>query len=237
MMVQGSSLPPLLLIIVCMLSLFATLAHSQTTAAFVQTPYGTLQGFTTPIGSQFLGVPYAQPPIGNLRWKNPQPPLKWNGIYNATRFIAGCAQNCGEPPGACPATISEDCLHLNIYVPIQSENASSPVYVFFHGGNYKDSSPMALLYSSQFLANVTGSVVVIVGYRLGALGFLTLDELDFSGWYGMYDQWAALEWIQDNIGYFGGNRSQVTIGGQSAGAISNHDGVVGGLVDTSGFHT
>eukprot|EP01112_Ceratiomyxa_fruticulosa_P015136 TRINITY_DN441_c0_g1_i1.p1 TRINITY_DN441_c0_g1~~TRINITY_DN441_c0_g1_i1.p1 ORF type:complete len:539 (-),score=129.61 TRINITY_DN441_c0_g1_i1:87-1703(-) len=187
----------------------------------VLTQNGYVQGAALPTARQWLGVPFAEPPINKLRWQRPQPPSDWSGVLNTTSFRAGCIQHCKEPPGACPIFTSEDCLYLNIYAPLEQGDGLLPVYVFFPGGNYVQSGPTTLLLEGQFFSNVSGMIIVTVAYRLGVLGFLSTSDGVFNGSYALYDQWAALDWVQNNIRAFGGNNQQVTIAGQSAGAISN----------------
>jgi len=183
---------------------------------------GRVQGVATGSGFAFRGLPYAAPPVGNLRWRPPQPPVPWKGIRDASQYGASCPQpsqaNLFDPPGP----QSEDCLFLNVFTPSLRPNAKRPVLVWFHGGGFTDDG--SLNYDGTKLA-ADGLVVVTVNYRLGALGFLAHPALASgptasSGNYGLMDQQGALRWVRDNIPQFGGNPYDVTIAGQSAGGVS-----------------
>ena len=168
---------------------------------------------------EFLGIPYAAPPVGALRWRPPQPPKHWRGIRPATRFAPHCAQPA-SPFGV--ASTSENCLYLNVFRPAHSRGRRLPVMVWIHGGSLlvgesNDYNPAALVSH--------GVIVVTLNYRLGALGFLADAALAGrpggpSGNYGLMDQQAALRWVQRNIGAFGGDRRNVTVFGESAGGLS-----------------
>jgi para-nitrobenzyl esterase len=192
----------------------------------VVTDNGPVKGVVTHDGRQFLGIPYAAPPTGGARWQPPAPAPRWHGVLRATQFGANCAQT-GTPFGL--ASQSEDCLFLNVFTPAEHCDAdkhnAAPVMVWLHPGAFQygegdDFDPSDLVGQ--------GVVVVTVNYRLGALGFLAHPALTAespsatSGNYGLQDQQAALRWVQRNIGKFGGDPSNVTIFGQSAGAVSVH---------------
>jgi para-nitrobenzyl esterase len=200
----------------------ATLS-SQGPSVSVRTKQGLVQGMTTGGVEQFRGIPYAAPPIGDLRWKAPTPPAPYaGGTREATAFPSPCVQN--NPPTGFPAP-SEDCLYLNIYRPAGSTEARKmPVLVYVHGGGFgggtasaRDGAPIA----------ATGDMVtVMINYRLSVLGWLALPALDAetasgssSGNYGLLDMAASLRWIRDNISAFGGDPGNVTIAGTSAGGI------------------
>ncbi|PRC92424.1 carboxylesterase/lipase family protein [Solimicrobium silvestre] len=182
----------------------------------VQTDKGVVVGTTTGTVNKFLGISYAAPPVGNLRWQAPQPATAWSTPFAATAFGAPCVQSVsffGQ------ASTSEDCLHLNVFAPTGS--GPFPVMVWIHGGalitgEASDYDPTALVNS--------GVIVVTVDYRLGVLGFLTHPALAASngsaGNYGLMDQQAALKWVQTNISGFGGDPKNVTLFGQSAGGLS-----------------
>lgn len=183
----------------------------------VQTRTGALQGVTTPTTINYLGVPYAAPPTGDLRWQPPQPAAGWKGVRDATQFGKHCPQQGpAEQPDA-----SEDCLFLNVYAPAKRSTKRQPVMVWFHGGanavgTSEGNEPTPLV--------ETGNVVgVTVNYRLGALGFLAHPALDTEGHpavnYGILDQQQALRWVRDNIDRFGGDPGNVTIFGVSAGGL------------------
>ncbi len=181
----------------------------------------------------FKGIPYAAPPVGDMRWKAPAPPLAWKGIRKADGFGPSCIQNIVQERK--PWTyefmthgeISEDCLSLNVWTAAKSASEKRPVYVYIHGGGFSEGSGAVPVYDGEGLAK-KGIVVVTINYRLGVLGFLAHPGLTeesaskASGNYGLLDQIAALRWIRDNIKEFGGDPSRVTIGGQSAGGMSVH---------------
>jgi para-nitrobenzyl esterase len=174
----------------------------------------------------YLGIPYAAPPVGALRWRRPQPPQSWSGVRPAARFAPACMQQGVSMPGETPPAVSEDCLYLNVWGPARRPTAGpAPVMVWIHGGGYTNGSAAMPLYSGDRLAR-KGVVVVNFGYRLGPLGFLAHPELSqeagggTSGNYALMDQIAALEWVRRNIAGFGGDPRNVTIFGQSAGAMS-----------------
>jgi para-nitrobenzyl esterase len=179
----------------------------------------------------FKGIPYAEPPVGDLRWRAPQPPAKWEGVRNADAFCQACMQ--AQAHSRAPWTeefmshdsLSEDCLFLNLWTPAKSDKDSLPVLVYIHGGGYTEGSGSIKVYDGEELAK-KGIIVITINYRLGVLGFLAHPELSaessdhVSGNYGLLDQIAALQWIQKNITAFGGDPDRVTIAGQSAGAGS-----------------
>jgi para-nitrobenzyl esterase len=179
---------------------------------------GPVQGVATSTTDEFLGVPYAAPPVGPLRWQPPRPAAAWQGVRQATAFGAHCAQP-GGPFGK--ASLSEDCLFLNVFTP-SHPRGHLPVMVWIHGGALVTGE------SDDYLpTNLVrdGAVVVTINYRLGALGFLahpalTDDQKGASGDFGLMDQQAALRWVHDNIRHFGGADDNVTIFGESAGGLS-----------------
>ncbi|THD58486.1 carboxylesterase family protein [Phenylobacterium sp.] len=194
-------------------------------AATVSTDTGRLRGSTANGIAAYEGVPYAAPPLGLLRWREPQPVQRWKGIRDATAFAPACLQlgvsMAGEPD---PRT-DEDCLYLNVWASAKRPRGQSPVMVFIPGGGYANGATSLPLYWGDRLAR-RGVVVVTVAYRLGALGYLAHPELTAesphhsSGNYGLLDQIAALAWVKRNIAAFGGDPGRVTIFGQSAGAMS-----------------
>ena len=185
---------------------------------------GLIRGASATGVNSFLGLPYAAPPTGKLRWRPPQPASSWSGVRDATQFGASCPQSTMGNPFLPPGTISEDCLYLNVYTPT-SHNGSAggrPVLVWFHGGGLVQDGGRN--YDGTKLA-ADGAVVVTINYRLGALGFLAHPALasrpgGAAGNYGLMDQQAALRWVQRNIAWFGGDPHNVTIAGQSAGGLS-----------------
>ncbi|HEX2745934.1 MAG TPA: carboxylesterase family protein [Streptosporangiaceae bacterium] len=183
------------------------------------TANGTVRGTSSGPVNEFLGIPYAAPPVGALRWQSPQPAANWSGVRDATEFAPHCRQPA-SPFGQ--ASMSEDCLFLNVFTPSHPEaGAHYPVMVWIHGGalvtgESNDYSPTKLVED--------GVIVVTINYRLGALGFLAhpalADANGQSGDYGLMDQQAALRWVQRNIAGFGGDPRNVTIFGESAGGLS-----------------
>src|SRR5688572_7243401 len=186
---------------------------------------GDIEGVTKNALTIYMGVPFAAAPVGELRWRPPQPAMPWKGTRQATTFAPACMQQGVSMPGEKPPTTSEDCLYLNIWSPARSADERLPVMVWIHGGGYSNGSASMPLYWGDKLAQ-RGVVVVTIAYRLGPLGFLAHPELTAesarksSGNYGLLDQIAALEWIQRNIAAFGGDADRVTIAGQSAGAMA-----------------
>lgn len=179
----------------------------------------------------FKGIPFAAPPVGNLRWREPQSPPMWEGIRNADTFGKSAIQikqgfrNPYSKEFMVQNDISEDCLFLNIWTPENITAKKRAVLVFIHGGSLVEGSGAIDVYDGEELSK-KGIVVVTINYRLGAFGFLAHPELTgespnkVSGNYGLLDQIAALKWIHSNIASFGGDPSRVTIAGQSAGAGS-----------------
>lgn len=165
----------------------------------------------------FKGIPYAKPPVGNLRFKAPQPPVPWDGIRNAKEHGPVCYQ-FNLFTGAIVEG-SEDCLYLNVYSPNIDANSKLPVMFWIHGGAYRSGSGDSAFYGPDFLVK-HNVILVTINYRLEVLGFLCLDSEDVPGNSGMKDQVAALRWVQKNISSFGGDPNNVTIFGESAGASS-----------------
>ncbi len=199
----------------------------------VQTRSGEISGTASKTSRvvSFKGIPYAEPPVGDLRWKPPVPVKPWNGVHSGSNFGASCMQHIHDE--TLPWTyeflthnrVSEDCLYLNIWTPEASARANLPVIVFIHGGGFVEGAGDVAVYDGEHLA-ATGAVLVTINYRLGVFGFLALPELTAesahhsSGDYGLLDQIAALRWVKNNIRNFGGDPNRVTIWGQSAGAFS-----------------
>ncbi|MGZ5835236.1 MAG: carboxylesterase/lipase family protein [Xanthobacteraceae bacterium] len=193
----------------------------------IETESGKLCGTTTADGVVriFRSIPYAKSPLGDLRWRAPEPTLPWTGERSATTFGPRCIQPDRRTDSISyygPEAESEDCLFLNVW-SAAGRSDKLPVMVWFHGGAYFVGSGSLPLFDGEQLARA-GVVIVTVNYRLGRLGFLAHPELTqesgFSGNYGLLDQIAALKWVQRNISSFGGDPSRVTIFGQSAGSIS-----------------
>jgi para-nitrobenzyl esterase len=191
------------------------------TGLVAATADGAVRGKAAGAMDEFLGIPYAAPPVGSLRWRPPQRAARWTGIREATAF----APHCPQPPSAFGvASTSENCLYLNVFTPAGTWNDGRglPVMVWIHGGSFlvgesNDYIPAGLVRH--------GVIVVTINYRLGALGFLAQLALAShpggpSGNYGLMDQQAALRWVQANIGHFGGDPRNVTLSGESAGGLS-----------------
>ena len=188
----------------------------------VKTDNGYVSGLRQDDLRVYLGIPFAAPPVGDLRWRPPAPVKNWTGVRQATAFSA----NPPQPPQTRPGQ-SEDCLYLNVWTPATNADAKLPVMVFFYGGAFGqiEGGGNISSFNGTTLAN-QGVIVVTTNYRLGPLGFLAHPDLDnesltnSSGNYGIMDQVAALQWVQRNIGAFGGDPSRVTIFGESAGGES-----------------
>ncbi len=186
---------------------------------------GMVQGLTQNGVSVYRGIPYAAPPIGDLRWRAPRPVMEWEDVRDASAFSPACIQSGETVPGLGVEPISEDCLYLNVWTPADSGDENLPVMVWLYGGSRHVGSGSARLYWADRIAR-KDVVVVTLNYRLGAFGMLAHPELsaetpyDASGNYLLFDQIAALQWVQENIAGFGGNPGNVTIFGQSAGATS-----------------
>ena len=187
-------------------------------------------GETTPSGVRvFRGLPFAAPPVGENRWKAPQPVEPWEGVRDASEFGHVCVQpdtgytNIANMEGQ--PSRSEDCLYLNVWTPAEDARDRLPVMVYFYGGAFTDGGGAPALYDGTALAE-RGAVVVTMNYRLGPLGFLAHPLLTAesaaksSGNYGILDMVASLQWVQDNIAALGGDPDNVTIFGQSAGAMA-----------------
>ncbi|XP_052584882.1 acylcarnitine hydrolase-like isoform X3 [Peromyscus californicus insignis] len=180
----------------------------------------------------FLGIPFAKPPIGQLRFAPPEAPEPWSGVRDGTSYPATCLQNFDmmnaeglkdKKLTLPPISMSEDCLHLNIYTPAHAHEGSNlPVMVWIHGGALVIG--MASMYDGSTLAAIEDVVVVTIQYRLGVLGFFSTGDQHARGNWGYLDQVAALRWVQQNIAHFGGNPDLVTIFGESAGgtSVSSH---------------
>jgi para-nitrobenzyl esterase len=199
----------------------------------VSTTDGPVQGFVENGVNKFLGIPYAAPPVGDLRWKAPQPPAH-HGKLDATEFGNTCPQTTTLGAFAGPATTTEDCLYLNVYT--SSTSGSKPVLVWIHGGGNFDGASDG--YDGSKLAtggpNGVPTVVVVMNYRLGLFGFISHPALNTgSAWgnYGILDQQAVLRWVKANIANFGGDPNNVTMGGQSAGAQDTSANMISPLAD------
>ncbi|KAL2093078.1 hypothetical protein ACEWY4_010390 [Coilia grayii] len=223
----------LLIYVYVMLSAFQTSFSQSDPAPLVSVRNGTLRGASMTVkGSdrlvqQYLGIPFARPPLGPLRLSAPQPAESWEGERDATQqppmclqdrdTVSGMSQFLGMEFSVPP--VSEDCLFLNVYTPAKpTDTEKLPVFVWIHGGGYRFGA--ASQYDGSVLAAHENMVVVIVQYRLGILGFFSTGDEHAQGNWGLLDQLAALQWVQENIENFGGDPNSVTIAGESAGGIS-----------------
>jgi para-nitrobenzyl esterase len=202
------------------LAIAATCAMS--VGAPVKVDQGLLEGTVEDGLSVYRGIPFAAPPVGDLRWRAPQPATKWSGVRKADKFGPQCVQG-GADPSAGP--MSEDCLYLNVWSPAKTPKDKVPVLVWIYGGGFNAGATSIPGYSGEVLAK-KGVVLVSIAYRVGTLGFLAHPELSaetrqhVSGNYGLLDMISALTWIKKNIAAFGGDPNKVTIFGESAGGIA-----------------
>jgi para-nitrobenzyl esterase len=201
---------------------YPAFAQPSEKTSVVHVSSGDVQGLAVHGVGQFLGIPYAAPPIGELRWRPPQEPAAWKETRDATKFAGTCAQQ-QRGVFAAPSN-TEDCLYLNVYTPEAKPQtaAKRPVMVWFHGGGLFSGESND--YDGSKLASRGGVIVVTTNYRVGALGFLSHPALNAEGHpfanYGIMDQQAALRWVQRNIAAFGGDPQNVTIFGQSGGGTA-----------------
>ncbi|WP_276352178.1 carboxylesterase/lipase family protein [Cohnella caldifontis] len=189
--------------------------------AIVETRCGKAEGRHNGRCWVWKGIPYARPPLGDLRFRPPEPPVRWEGVRDATRFSPVAPQTSKDPGGL---GMSEDCLYLNVWSP-GADDRRRPVMVWIHGGAFIGGSGAEPTYDGSSFCEAGDLVFVTFNYRLGALGFLQLGEIGgeayaASGNNGILDQAAALRWVRDNIERFGGDPERVTVFGQSAGAGS-----------------
>jgi para-nitrobenzyl esterase len=172
----------------------------------------------------YKGIPFAAPPVGQLRWRTPQPVSRWSGLLQVDKYKPQCMQNWPPLPTMPAEPVSEDCLYLNLWAPAEAAKTKRPVMVWIHGGGFRAGSASTPLYWGNELAHRYGVVVINLSYRVGPLGFLVHPELTAesgyhaSGNYGLLDVIAGLKWVQRNAAAFGGDPDNVTVFGQSAGA-------------------
>jgi para-nitrobenzyl esterase len=214
---------------------FLTLGMTLPLAAALTEPVRVEQGLLSGVAGAspevriFRGVPFAEAPVGDLRWRAPKPPKNWTGVRDASEFGAICTQRRPNAAGigAEPRPMSEDCLYLNIYTAARTATDKLPVMVWIHGGALTAGAASVAGYDGEQLAR-KGVVVVTINYRLGVFGFFAHPELSkesdhaASSNYGLLDQIAALQWVQKNIAAFGGDPKCVTIFGESAGSWSTN---------------
>ena len=210
--------------LLALLLAITTVGACSKTPVHLQTPKGELLGYVDENVEYYLGVPYAQPPVGDLRWRAPLPIEPWQGTLSAQHNANICVQ---FSPLSGSLTGDEDCLYLNVWTPAEKPNKPMPVMVWLHGGGFIIGQGSYTKEDGQRLAARQDVVVVAINYRLGIFGFmahqaLTNEDAEHptSGNYGIEDQTAALRWVQANIRAFGGDPDNVTIFGQSAGGIS-----------------
>jgi para-nitrobenzyl esterase len=207
----------------------AVATHAASAADRVKTANGILESTLAPKDGvrSFKGIPFAQPPVGDLRWREPQPVRNWKGVRNADQFGPRCMQRTA--PGADywfrSNGMSEDCLYLNVWTPAKSDKERLPVLVYVFGGGFQNGDGSEPRYDGENMAR-KGMVAVTINYRTNIFGFFVHPELakesphHAAGNYGLLDQVAALRWVQKNVAAFGGDPKRVTIAGESAGSIS-----------------
>ena len=202
----------------------------------ITTNNGQVQGYTEMIDGvsvdSYLGIPFAMPPLGDLRFKAPQPVQNWTGILDTTKQPNSCMQsldtNFGRFSGVemwnTKTNLSEDCLYLNIWVPRMENNSKPPVMLWFYGGSYVYGSITLDVYDGRYLAAKNNVIVASMQYRMGVHGFLYTGTEDAPGNMGLLDQQLAMKWIYEHIEYFGGDKNRICLFGESAGAasISHH---------------
>ena len=217
---------------IVLVSLMFVACATQSTKSVARTPIvqatvtgGMVEGVVADDIAAFKGIPFAAPPVGELRWKAPQPIIPWEGVKKTVEFAPGPMQDTafGASLGG-PQSVSEDCLYLNVWTGAKNTNENRPVMVWIYGGGFGIGMTSSPTYDGTNLAR-QGMVLVSVAYRVGPMGFLAHPELSAesgqgSGAYGIQDQIAGLRWVKDNIAQFGGDPNNVTIFGESAGGIS-----------------
>ncbi|XP_063801691.1 fatty acyl-CoA hydrolase precursor, medium chain-like [Pseudophryne corroboree] len=217
----------------CIIQAAHAAAGAEDDRPLVDTKYGSLRGRLVTVKKTnrtvhaFLGVPFAQPPVGPLRFQKPEPPRPWSSVKDASKHSPICLQNPKALKGIKAQfkgnieipPVSEDCLYLNVFTLADREdNSKLPVMVFIHGGGFMMGS--SIQFEASALSAYESVVVVTIQYRLGLLGFFSTGDEAARGNYGLLDQVAALQWVQENIKDFGGDAQSVTIFGQSAGGVS-----------------
>ncbi len=208
-----------------LIAAFLTCAFAQLAVSQIQTAKvtgGEVQGVVTEGISIFKGIPFAAPPVGDLRWKEPAPLQAWTGVKKADAFGPACMQAANSQGNTAP--VSEDCLYLNVWTPARKPGEKIPVIVWIYGGGFSGGSTSISMYDGMGFAK-KGVVLVSVAYRVGPFGFLAHPELSResgkgSGNYGLEDMIAGLKWVKENIARFGGDPDKVTIFGHSAGGVA-----------------
>lgn len=220
-------MPFLLVICLCPRLSFGQTATQENCALIVKLKEGKISGAALESGVlTFKGIPYGEPPIGDLRWRSPVPKKRWDGVRQASAFGPRSPQRNKYDDMIFRSTEeSEDCLYLNVWKPEMADNKLFPVVVYFHGGGFSSGDGSEPRYDGESMAK-KGVIFITVNYRLSVFGFLAHPELskesdgNSSGNYGLQDQQEALRWVKNNIKAFGGNPNQVTIAGESAGSMS-----------------
>lgn len=204
--------------------------------AKVQVKQGWLQGYTEGKLKIFKGIPYAAPPVGTLRFRQPQDPSRWRGVRKATQYAAASIQHVmemealpanvhGVPQFMMPSQYEEDCLYLNIWTPAKRADEKLPVFLWIHGGGMVAGSGCEVVCDGEGFAKRKDIIVVTINYRLGFYGFFAHPELTAeaggtSGNYALYDMRKACQWVKENISHFGGDPERITVAGQSGGAAA-----------------
>ena len=219
-----------LICIVLLYTAYSQFICSSDDGSLVETNYGCIRGIIQNNGRSFTSIPYATPPTkeNDLRFRNPIPANPWSDILDATSISPACMQrDCNQPGITCyksaDATMSEDCLYLNVYTPpfnTNNDNDLLPVMFWIHGGTYLRQWSGSPLYNPQTMAYLNNVIVVTINYRVGSFGFLYDPDNGFDGNYGYFDQLLALQFTYENIEYFGGDKTRIVLFGESAGASS-----------------
>jgi len=212
-----------------------------------ETTYGKIKGkYAGDRAYAWLGIPFAEPPVGELRWKSPRDPAPWEGVLETSDYCSDCMQESGISSGSDPEDFgnpigAEDCLCLNIWRP-KSDRTDLPVFFWIHGGANTSGSGSVVLYDGTNFAVSQEFIVVTTNYRLGPFGWFFHEKLanginakDDSGNYGTLDIFKALEWVHDNIAAFGGDPDNVTIAGESAGGWNVQSLLVSPLSRNAGY--
>jgi para-nitrobenzyl esterase len=226
------------IILTAALLLAPALASEASAADRVNIANGVIEATAAPSSGvrSFKGIPFAQPPVGELRWREPQRPKNWTGVRNADKFGPRCMQRTSPDSDYWFRSngMSEDCLYLNVWTPAKLESERLPVLVYFFGGGLQNGDGSEPRYDGESMAR-KGIVVVTLSYRTNIFGFFSHPELTkesphhSSGNYGLMDGNAALRWVQENIAAFGGDPKRVTVGGESAGSFSTSSQVASPL--------
>ena len=192
----------------------------ETSESTVTTKYGKVEGLVTSLGRSFRSIPYAAPPVGDLRFSAPKEPSPWNDTLQATEDPPGCPQECIMGGRFCPLNTTEDCLYLNVFTPLNPNNESLVVMIFIHGGGFIQGYGGGWMYNGTNMAYNNDVIVVTINYRLGILGSLYDPDYNLTGNFAYLDQKLAVKWVYNNIEAFGGNKSRITLFGESAGGSS-----------------